>query len=105
MPRFKSISIPAAFLRDGCQRRRQDNHASTIHFLALIPDDRIIASHLRARPVRRGSGSQKYIDNHLEFNRWLREVGPEQGIELLAATNRPVEVVATGVLNWARGLS
>lgn len=84
-------------------QRPEARYFSAIHFLALIVEDAVLADRLRARPEWRRS--RNVIDTHIQFNRWLKEVGPDQGVSLLMGTDRPVNKVAAGVLAWARSLS
>lgn len=52
-----------------------------IHYLALVCDDETLRARLRARPAWRGSGSEAFVAQQLEFNRWLQEVGPQSALD------------------------
>jgi hypothetical protein len=55
---------------EACPERR---YFSTLHYLALVTDDGILAERLRARPRWRQSATAEVLARMLTFNRWLRE--------------------------------
>ena len=55
---------------EACPERR---YFTTIHFLALICDDRVLRERLEARPGWRRSGSMAFLEQMVAFNRWFCE--------------------------------
>lgn len=71
---------------------------SAFHYLALVCDDEVLASRLRARPAWRRSS----IEPHQEWNRWFKETEHEADVTLLDTTDESVDDTARGVLDWVR---
>jgi hypothetical protein len=86
---------------ESCLERR---YFSRLHYLALTCDDADLAARLRRRPAWRGSGSDAYVDEHVRFNRWFKEHGPQASppIELVDTTNDGVDETAGRVIGWIR---
>jgi predicted kinase len=59
-------ALPDQF--ETCPERR---YFATIHYLALVCDDDVLASRLEARPPWRKSGSPDFVERMVGFNRWL----------------------------------
>ena len=53
---------------EACVERR---YFSTIHYLALVCSDDLLAELLRSRPAWRNAGDDAFIQEHQRFNRWL----------------------------------
>lgn len=81
-----------------CIERR---YFSNIQYLALVCDDEVLETRLKARPSWRGSGEQTYIDNHVQFNRWFKGQQPgESPIHLLDTTHETFESTVEQVRVW-----
>lgn len=81
-----------------CVERR---YFSTVHYLALVCDDDVLAGRLRARPAWRGSSGQAYIDDHVRFNRWFKEQqAGEFPVSQIDTTHDPLETTLIEVRNW-----
>lgn len=62
---------------------------------ALVCDDDDLEARLADREMQ-----QEVIDGFLEVNRWYREEGPSEGIEVLNTSNLAPETVAERVTAW-----
>lgn len=84
-----------------CVERRYFSH---IHYLGLVCEGDELARRLRSRPEWRKSGSPAVIASQLEFNRWLRQEGPQQTppLDLLDTTHAPRDQTAAAVARWIR---
>ncbi|MGB9180483.1 MAG: AAA family ATPase [Pyrinomonadaceae bacterium] len=92
-------AVPAQF--EQCVERR---YFSTLHYLALVCEDEILAARLRHRPSWRGSFKDEYIKEHLAFNRWLMEnaAKTEPPVTLLDTSGMSVDESVKGVEQWIR---
>lgn len=66
---FASCLNPA----DYAKRADLPDEIEAAYFIALCPDDGIIAERLRARPPERRFTTEEAIIPHTEYNRWIRE--------------------------------
>ena len=78
-----------------CIERR---YFSSIHYLALVCDDAVLAARLAARPAWRDSRGT--IAQQLEFNRWLIADRGEPPIERIDTTGVAERATADAVLAW-----
>jgi broad-specificity NMP kinase len=85
-----------------CVERR---YFSTVHYLALICDDDVLAERLRQRPAWQESSSPKWIAEQIRFNRWFKEQSDEvtPPVELIDTTEATVAETAASVAAWIRG--
>lgn len=60
-------AIPEQF--ETCLERR---YFSTLHYLAMVCDDSVLAERLQQRPAWRQSDSAAFVERMLEFNSWLK---------------------------------
>lgn len=79
-------------------------YLGTIHYLALVCDDNVLATRLRARPAWRESGNDTFVRQSIEFNRWFKrpenQANPE--VSLLDTGIRAEDEIATAVAEWVR---
>jgi hypothetical protein len=82
-----------------CVERR---YFSDVHYLALVCDDERLAARLRSRPLWRGSSANEYIEEHLKFNRWLKDnaADTQPPIRLLDTTEVTVQESSKSVKEW-----
>lgn len=81
-----------------CVERR---YFSTVHYLALVCDDTLLAERLRARPSWRESGDAGFIAGQQAFNHWLRDQEePSPPITRLDTSNASVPEAASAVALW-----
>jgi adenylate kinase family enzyme len=96
--------VPAQF--EQCVERR---YFSAIHYLALVCEDKVLASRLRSRPAWRASdsGEGEYIERHVAYNRWLKENAhtTQPPMTLIDTTDIAVDETVEEILRWARALS
>ena len=87
---------------ESCVERR---YFSTLHYVALTCDDAVLAERLCCRPTWRQCGNDKYVDEHVRFNRWFKERGSEASppIDVIDTTTDSVEQTTTRVVRWVRG--
>ncbi len=85
-----------------CIERR---YFSTLHYLALVCDEEVLAARLRSRPAWRESSKEEFIEEQLRFNRWFRENASQTqpSIDLLNTTSTPLAESAAQVAEWIRG--
>lgn len=82
-----------------CVERR---YFSRVHYLSLSCGEDVLRQRLQARPAWRNSSHPERLREQLDFNRWLREEGPQQlpPVTLLDTTDTPVAVSARAVSEW-----
>ena len=92
--------VPAQF--EPCVERR---YFSKIHYLALTCEDEVLAARLRSRPAWRGSYREEYIEEHMAFNRWLKNNAEhtEPPMDLLDTSQLSVAEGVEGVERWVKG--
>lgn len=75
---------------------------STIHRLALVCEEGMLAARLRARPGWRNSSHDAFIKEHIRFNRWFRENAESAfpPIELVDTTELTVAETVSRVMAW-----
>jgi predicted ABC-type ATPase len=75
---------------------------SSIHYLALICNDELLALRLRNRPLWRGSSTNEYIEEHLTFNRWWKNnaLNTQPPITLLDTSKITVNETVERVKQW-----
>jgi len=95
------VGEPAQF--EQCIERR---YFSELHYLALICDEQIFASRLRARPTRGGPLKEEEIKEQVVFNRWLLNNAPhtKPQMSLLDTSEITVEETVEKVERWIRSL-
>jgi broad-specificity NMP kinase len=82
-----------------CLERR---YFSTLHYLALVCDDELLADRLRQRPAWRASSHQPFLDSQIEFNRWFK-TGAQQltpPISFIDTTDQSVQDTAEQITKW-----
>jgi GTPase SAR1 family protein len=82
-----------------CVERR---YFSAVHYLALTCDDAVIAERLKSRPAWRKCGNPAFIEEHINFNHWLKETAPtvEPPVELLDTTGMSIVEASGSVAQW-----
>lgn len=73
---------------------------SEIHRLALVCDETVLEARLRARPGWRRASEPEALRAQLGFNRWLRESGPSQGIEIVDTSEISPDAACGAVRAW-----
>ncbi len=83
-----------------CVERR---YFSAVRYLALVCDEAVLASRLRARPAWRRC-SQEFIERQITFNRWFREQGPlgDPPVTLLDTSATSPAEAAAALARWIR---
>ena len=89
---------------ENLEPRVQRRYFTTLHYLALVCDEAVLAERLRSRPAWRRSGGDAYVDEHRAFNRWFKEHGGAASppIELIDTTVETVEQTTEKVAAWIR---
>lgn len=84
---------------EDCPERR---YFSQVHYLALVCDPQRLAERLRARPAWRSSGTEAFVANMIQFNRWFIENAAHSQplISLLDTTHASPDETAAAVLDW-----
>lgn len=90
-------AIPDQF--ENCIERR---YFSEFHYLALVCDNDILSSRLKARPNWRESGSEEFIKGHIQFNNWFKENGDKitPRIDVLDTSSDSVSITAEKIKAW-----
>lgn len=84
---------------EACVERR---YFTTLHYLALVCDDAVLAERLRRRPAWRKCGSDAYVAEHVAFNQWFRRAGGASPIERVETTHQTPEETTERVVAWIR---
>ena len=88
------MGVPANI--EPCIERR---YFSTIHYLALICDNEVLAQRLKARPAWRGSSEEAFVARQMQFNRWFKEKGNRYA-SLIDTTSLTLETTAEQIQSW-----
>ncbi len=90
-------AVPSQF--EQCVERR---YFSDVHYMALVCDDEVLASHLRSRPAWRTTSAEEHVRKQVAFNRWLKDNarGTRPPMTLLDTTGMTVEQSAEAVMRW-----
>jgi hypothetical protein len=84
----------------------EHRYFASLHYLALVCDDAVLAARLRARPAWREAGADAFIERMQNFNGWLRanagSISPP--LTLLDTTEASTEETVSRVAAWVRGL-
>lgn len=93
---FHSGGLPQHI--EPCIERR---YFDTIHYLALVADDAVIATRLEARPTWRGC-TPAFIAEQVAYNQWLRREGPHHAppITILDTTQATIAETSAQILRW-----
>jgi predicted kinase len=88
---------------EDCPERR---YFSTLHYLALVCDDDLLAQRLQDRPAWRQSHTPEFVKNMLAFNRWLKEHAPTTSppMTLYDTSHRSIPETVDDVAHWIRQL-
>ena len=82
-----------------CVERR---YFTQVHYLGLTCDDAELEERLRRRPGWRKCDNVSYVQEHVKFNRWLKENRIEPTIDVLDTTGVVVEETARQAASWIR---
>ena len=101
----KPVVLCGSAVPDQFERCIERRYFSTVHYLALICDDEILASRLRNRPGWRGSSGDEYIAEHIAFNRWLvnNAQSTQPPMTLLNTAQLTLNESVVAVEQWLRG--
>jgi hypothetical protein len=93
-------AIPDQF--EACPERR---YFSTIHYLAIVCDDALLAERLKQRPQWRKSGSAEFIEHMIGFNNWLKAHAATTNppMELHDSSHQDMQKTVNEVARWVRG--
>ncbi|HEY4692075.1 MAG TPA: AAA family ATPase [Bellilinea sp.] len=92
---------------EACVERR---YFTTIHYLALVCTDDVLAERLQQRPNWRGSNEPAYMKAQLRFNQWFKVYSGTPEIHRLDTTGIPLDETVSQVDRWiqektSRGLA
>ena len=92
-------AVPAQF--EACPERR---YFASLHYLALVCDDDVLAARLRARPAWRQTDTTEFIASMTRFNQWFKEhaATTHPPLTLLDTTTIGVEDAAECAADWVR---
>ncbi len=88
---------------ENCVERR---YFSQLHYLALVCDDQLLATRLRARGDWRRSAQPAFIETQIGFNRWLKvnAATTQPAIELYDTSQAVVTETAEYIHQWIRSI-
>jgi hypothetical protein len=91
--------VPGSFER--CPEYR---YIAGVRYLALVCEDDVLASRLRARPSWRKSSDSEFVERMVAFNRWLRENASttQPRVELLDTSALTIEETVDQTASWIR---
>jgi gluconate kinase len=94
-------ALPDQF--ENCPERR---YFTTLHYLALVCDNDLLARRLQDRPAWRQSHTAEFVNDMLEFNRWLKEHASitNPPMTLYDTGRHPIPTTIDDVANWIRHL-
>ena len=92
-------AIPEQF--ETCPERR---YFSTLHYLAMVCDDRLLEERLKQRPNWRQSRSVEFIEEMIRFNHWLKEHASttQPPMTLYDTSHRSISETMRDVAQWIR---
>lgn len=92
-------ALPDQF--ETCPERR---YFTTLHYLALVCDDELLAARLRARPAWRGADGDAFVSDMTAFNGWIKAnaANTQPPMSLLDTTAISVEQSVAQVAAWVR---
>jgi shikimate kinase len=84
---------------ESCIERR---YFSTLHYLALVCDDEVLAERLRQRPAWRRAGQPEFIAAHVKFNQWFKTqaVHGNPKVELINTSDAGMSKTSEQVAEW-----
>jgi hypothetical protein len=92
-------ALPEHF--EACLERR---YFSTLYYLAMVCDDALLKERLKLRPQWRGSGSDEFIEQMIQFNQWLKDNAPTNNppMTLYDSSGRSIQETTSDVTQWIR---
>ncbi len=86
---------------ENIEPRIERRYFSTVHYLALVCADDVLAERLQQRPDWRANGPA-FIEGQVRFNQWFksRDSNTQPAIQLLDTTDAPVQETASHVELW-----
>ncbi len=92
-------ALPEQF--EACPERR---YFSTLHYLAMVCNDRLLEERLKQRPTWRQSGSRESIGGMIRINRWLKEHASttQPPMTLYDTSHRSITETTRDVGQWIR---
>ncbi len=90
-------ALPDQF--ETCSERR---YFSTLHYLAVVCDDALLKKRLQQRPQWRKSGSDDFVKQMVQFNRWLKDhaMTTNPSMTLYDNTHRSIQEATSDVAQW-----
>jgi predicted kinase len=86
---------------DNIEPRIERRYFSTVEYLALVCDDKVLADRLKQRPAWRGTQASAYIEEHQRFNQWFKTRGTTAPhITLVDTTHATVGATTAKVTSW-----
>lgn len=91
--------IPEQF--EECPERR---YFSTLYYLTLICDDDVLVERLKKRPEWRQTRSPGFLENMMEFNRWLKTNASltNPPMSLYDTSHKDIDETVQHVAEWVR---
>lgn len=92
-------ALPEQF--EDCPERR---YFSTLHYLAMVCDDDLLVERLRSRPVWLQTHSAEFVEDMLQFNRWLKANAhmTSPPMTLCDTSQRAIAETVAYVAQWIR---
>jgi len=102
----RPVVMCGAVIPENYEDLPERQYFEAIHYLALVCDDDVLIERLKSKPDWATFGDQKFIDYHLDFNRWLKSnaATTKPPMTLLDPTRLTVEDELPPVEKWLRSL-
>jgi adenylate kinase family enzyme len=90
-------AIPEQF--EVCPERR---YFSTLYYLAMICDDRLLVERLQSRPTWRNSNSDAFLERMMVFNQWLKANAEktQPPMVLFDTSHQSIEETVGDIARW-----
>lgn len=100
----RPVVLIGACMPEQIETLPERRYLGTIHYLALVCDDDVLAVRLRARPAWRNSSDDPFVQRTLEFNHWFKrpENQSDPKVSLLDTSQLNAEDIARKVSGWVR---
>jgi predicted ABC-type ATPase len=84
----------------------EHRYFSTLHYLAIVCDDDLLAQRLNQRPAWRNSGTDVANSEMIRFNRWLKEnaASTNPPMKLYDSSRPTIQQSVADVARWVREL-
>lgn len=100
----RPVVLCGTVLPEQCENCPERRYFSTLHYLALVCEDALLIERLKRRPEWRGSGGSDFLQQTVQFNRWLKEHADTTNppMTLYNTSQRSPQETADAIAQWTR---